>query len=207
MVRDGRRLPFWPTLIVLVAVPAMVALGFWQLDRRSWKSSLLDQLSARQELPILDLRRTAQWSAALGFRRVRTLCDFGGSSTSLVFVAGRNRAGETGYSYLLPCVTPGGERLSVNVGWAGRPDRRLATPRQPVEVTGMLVAQSSEHKPGWLPYRLVAESALQPLEPSAPPSLEAIPNNHLSYAFQWFSFAAALGVIYLIYVAQQRRKR
>ena len=33
-------------------------------------------------------------------------------------------------------------------------------------------------------------------EPSAPPSLSSIPNNHRSYALQWFAFALIALVIY-----------
>ncbi len=44
--------------------------------------------------------------------------------------------------------------------------------------------------------RLVAASAPPGLEPSAPPTLASIPNNHRFYALQWFAFAAIALVIY-----------
>jgi cytochrome oxidase assembly protein ShyY1 len=44
--------------------------------------------------------------------------------------------------------------------------------------------------------RLVAASAPQGLAPSAPPALETIPNNHRSYAVQWFLFALLAAAIY-----------
>jgi cytochrome oxidase assembly protein ShyY1 len=34
------------------------------------------------------------------------------------------------------------------------------------------------------------------LEPSAPPSVESIPNNHRAYAVQWFLFAAIAVLVY-----------
>ena len=46
--------------------------------------------------------------------------------------------------------------------------------------------------------RLVAASAPPGLEPSAPPSIERIPNNHRSYALQWFLFALIAAVIYVL---------
>jgi cytochrome oxidase assembly protein ShyY1 len=46
--------------------------------------------------------------------------------------------------------------------------------------------------------RLVAASPPPGLEPSAPPSLASIPNNHRSYALQWFSFAAIALIIYAL---------
>ena len=43
------------------------------------------------------------------------------------------------------------------------------------------------------PIRLTGATAAPPLAPSAPPSLDDVPNNHRFYAFQWFFFAAAGG--------------
>jgi surfeit locus 1 family protein len=41
---------------------------------------------------------------------------------------------------------------------------------------------------------------------SAPPSPDNIPNNHLSYAVQWFLFAGIAGVIYALALRQRWRK-
>jgi surfeit locus 1 family protein len=47
--------------------------------------------------------------------------------------------------------------------------------------------------------RLVSAKPLAPgLEASAPPSPANIPNNHLSYAIQWFAFALIAAVIYAL---------
>ncbi len=40
---------------------------------------------------------------------------------------------------------------------------------------------------------LVSDVAAPGLEPSEPPSLDDIPNNHFAYAVQWFIFARARG--------------
>ena len=57
-------------------------------------------------------------------------------------------------------------------------------------VTG-LIAPDSLHV-----IRLVASNPAPGLQASAPPSLDDIPNNHLSYAVQWFLFATVALVIY-----------
>ena len=44
--------------------------------------------------------------------------------------------------------------------------------------------------------RLIAAEGLSGLEPSAPPNVADIPNNHRSYAFQWFAFAVSALIIY-----------
>ena len=51
--------------------------------------------------------------------------------------------------------------------------------------------------------RLVAASAPPGLEPSAPPSLDRIPNNHRSYAMQWFAFALIALVVFALAIRQR----
>ena len=51
--------------------------------------------------------------------------------------------------------------------------------------------------------RLVAATAPPGLEPSAPPSIDQIPNNHRAYAVQWFLFALIAGVIYVLAVRKR----
>ena len=46
--------------------------------------------------------------------------------------------------------------------------------------------------------RLVATEPVAGLRQSQPPALEDIPNNHLSYAVQWFLFAGIALVIFLL---------
>jgi surfeit locus 1 family protein len=52
---------------------------------------------------------------------------------------------------------------------------------------------------------LVATQPAAGLEPSAPPSIIDVPNNHLAYAVQWFLFAGIAAIIYLL--ALRRRQR
>jgi cytochrome oxidase assembly protein ShyY1 len=51
--------------------------------------------------------------------------------------------------------------------------------------------------------RLVAAGAPPGLERSAPPSLSTVPNNHRSYALQWFFFAFIALVIYALAVRKR----
>lgn len=52
---------------------------------------------------------------------------------------------------------------------------------------------------------LVAGTPADGLEPSAPPSLRDVPNNHFAYAVQWFLFAAIAAIVYGL--ALKRRLR
>ena len=78
--------------------------------------------------------------------------------------------------------------MSVEVGWSKNPNASIGWLGGPV--SGIIAPDRLTRM------RLVAGSAPQGLEPSAPPSIASIPNNHRSYAIQWFSFAAIALVIY-----------
>jgi cytochrome oxidase assembly protein ShyY1 len=54
--------------------------------------------------------------------------------------------------------------------------------------------------------RLVAASAPPGLEASAAPSIASVPNNHRSYAAQWFAFALIALVIYGLAVRKRLRE-
>ncbi len=78
--------------------------------------------------------------------------------------------------------------MSVEVGWSKNPNAKVNWSGGPV--SGMI---APDRRSGM---RLVAASAPPGLEPSRPPSLESVPNNHRAYALQWFGFAAIALVIY-----------
>ncbi|HEV2866596.1 MAG TPA: SURF1 family cytochrome oxidase biogenesis protein [Allosphingosinicella sp.] len=192
-----RRLPLLPTLIVAAAVATMIALGVWQLQRAREKERLLAAYAAAGSLPALDLDpllgRGGGDLPPLAFRRVLVTCRALNVAPELR--GGSSREGVGGYSYFVPC-RPGAPglagRLRVNAGWTHLPDddRRLsidgivAGTTGSVGDAGLIVVTSATARP--------------PLQPSAPPSIQDVPNNHLFYAFQWFFFAAAAAAIYAL---------
>jgi hypothetical protein len=104
-------------------------------------------------------------------------------------VVGENRSGEPGYAHIVECSTGAeGPGMSVEVGWSKDPNAKVQWSGGPV--SGVIAPDRLTRM------RLVAASAPPGLEPSAPPSLSSIPNNHRSYALQWFSFAAIALIIY-----------
>ncbi len=157
------RLPLLPTLVVAAAVAVMIALGFWQLERKEWKEALIAEARG-------DLGAQTYDCAIDATPEVR---------------AGRSRQGESGYRYIVPC----NRSFRLDVGWSKRPD---ALPR--VVLNGKVEAVA-EIGNGRL---IVATQPVAPLAPSGLPSAEDIPNNHLFYAIQWFFFASAAIVIYLL---------
>ncbi len=196
------RLPLVPTLMVIVAIPILIALGIWQLDRAREKDAMLAALATAPNQPVLTIEGL-DWPAGLDFRRVRTRCESVGTPDA---VAGRSADGQAGYSYIADCApSPMEDALRINLGWDPRPDRVIAA-GGPVNVTGLLRADASRaDQLHAIPYLLIADPALGGLEPSLQPTIDDIPDNHMAYAFQWFGFAGVLAIIYGIYVRTWRR--
>ena len=100
-------------------------------------------------------------------------------------------SGEPGYVHIIDCATGAeGPGMSVEVGWSKEPNAKVIWAGGPV--SGIIGPDRHTRM------RLVAGSSPPGLEPSAPPSVASIPNNHRSYALQWFSFALIALVIYVL---------
>ncbi|MGB3723684.1 MAG: SURF1 family protein [Pacificimonas sp.] len=200
------KLPLVPTLMVVVALPILITLGFWQLGRAAEKDSMLDALENAPNLAplILSGEEMASYPAdSLDFRRVSTRCQQISAAEAL---GGRSKQGQAGYSYFADCApTMAEDRFRINLGWDQRPDRRIDI-NAPAAVSGMVRADRGDmEQTHRIPYLLIADPALGGLLPSLQPTPADIPDNHMAYAFQWFGFAAVLAVIYGLYVRSWRR--
>ena len=192
-----RRLPILPTIIVAAAAAAMIGLGLWQLlIRAPEKDALIARFATSEHLPPIVYPTVPLRADQLPlFRHATGVC--------LRIVnhrahAGENRAGEPGYVQIVDCTTGAeGPRMSVEVGWSKDPNAKIAWNGGPV--SGVIAPDRLRGM------RLVAASAPPGLEPSAPPSLASIPNNHRSYAAQWFAFAAIALIIYGLAVRKRLR--
>ncbi|WP_166042255.1 SURF1 family protein [Sphingosinicella sp. YJ22] len=191
-----RRLPVLPTIIAAAAVAVMIGLGLWQVQRAAWKERMLAELAVAQNQPAVDLDPLLgpdMPERPIAFRRALVSCSARDAEVSAR--AGRSLAGASGYAFYVPC-RPGepgwAGRLQVNAGWSQRPDavKRLSLPATVAGVIGTT-------EPGQ-PIILTAAQPQAPLEASAPPRIEDIPNNHLAYAGQWFLFALAAAVIFVL---------
>jgi surfeit locus 1 family protein len=192
-----RRLPIIPTLVVLAAVAVMISLGVWQLHRAHWKEALLAQYGKAESLPPIVWPTQPLHSEQLPlYRHATGMCQ---RIVGQRAVAGENRAGEPGYAHVVDCSTGAeGPGMSVEVGWSRDPNAKVNW--RGGLVSGVIAPDRR------MQMRLVAASAPPGLEPSAPPSLAAIPNNHRSYALQWFSFAIIALVIYGLAVRKRLRE-
>ena len=191
------RLPFLPTAVVAAAVATMIGLGIWQLNRAEWKKELIARYEAAAKLPPIAWPRVPPSDDALLYRRATGFClEVAGWRAA----AGRNAAGQSGWSHIASCRTGGleGPGMQVDMGWSNSSAAPAGWRGGPV--SGIIVSDR-EHK-----IRLVSDRPAPGLEPSAKPSPQAMPNNHLMYAGQWFFFAITAAIIYFL-TLRRRQKR
>ncbi|MCY7280491.1 MAG: SURF1 family protein [Sphingomonas bacterium] len=183
-----RRLPLIPTLLVVAAVATMIGLGIWQISRAGEKKAMLARYATAQGLPEIAFPTMPTIGELPLYRRASGLClrVVGWNAT-----AGQDRKGESGYSHFADCSSGAeGPGMVVDAGWSKDPNAKSSW------TGGKVAGVISPDRKARL--RLVSEDGLGGLAPSAPPSPESIPNNHLFYAAQWFFFAAAAAVIYVL---------
>ena len=190
-----RRIPVLATLIVLIAVGIMIRLGFWQLDRMHEKEALLARYAAESTNPRPVLFPAASKGAAelALYRKSQVAC---AKVSSIQSIAGRNLRGEVGYVHVALCEIEAGRTAHVQIGW-------LASPAPPAWSGGEVAGTIAPFGEGFA--KLVAQPPLAGLEASAKPDPNDLPNNHWSYAVQWFLFALTALVIYAIALRKRLR--
>lgn len=199
-----KRVPLIPTAIVALAVAAMIALGLWQLlIRRPAKLAYIAQVRGNPSKPPIAFPTPPD--DALLFRRATGLC----VEPTAIRTEG---AGSAGFRLIAECRTGGadGPGMLVQLGTTRSPDAQAAW--RGGEVSGHLThAPDRRSAIGSLfdraPRRLmlVSDRPLAGLRPNAPPDPGNVSDPHLSYAFQWFFFAASAATIYAL--ALRRRGR
>lgn len=190
-----RRWPLIPTVLVVAAIATMIGLGFWQLQRRQQKLALLDSLAAAEHLPSIAWPTAPSTAPLPLYRAASGNCL---SVTGFRTAAGQNNDGDPGFLVIADCrVGAEGPGMAVEIGWSKNPN--AGRDYKGGQVSGIIAPDSVSRM------RLVATDPGPGLDASARPSPESIPNNHLSYAIQWFAFAAIAAVIYIL--ALKRRER
>lgn len=189
----ARRLPVFATLLVLAAVAVMIGLGVWQLQRMAWKEALIARYEAG-----LARSADAAWpgdddagAEPVLYRHARIDCRRVRETTS---IAGRNAAGDVGFAHVAVCTLADGQTARVVMGWSRDP----RTPFWSGGEVGGLIAPGP---------RLIADTPVAGLEANGRPDPSDIPNNHLSYAVQWFFFAATALGVYALALRQRLKRR
>ena len=223
-------------MIVVAAVVAVtcVLLGFWQLrrldDRRMRNAAILERRSAE---PIA-IEDAATDAGAVPFRRATAEGTYDVAHEVLLY--GRTLDGASGHHVVTPLLLPGGDAVLVDRGWVpfaerSAPVRTGAPPTSEVTVDGTLMPDEGDGSmrpddagvvrhldvrgiTATLPYEvyplpllLATQSPPQPgplPRAAPPPALSEGP--HLSYAIQWFTFAAIAVVGAFVLLRRDRRR-
>ena len=204
-----RRWPVIPTILVLAAAAAMVALGVWQLQRKGEKEALIALYERNRAMSsLVTYPKLPPVPDAMLFRKSGVVC--------LEVVkwdprGGTDRKGQTGIRMIADCRTGAeGPGVLIDVGiaddftppqWKGGTVQGTIVPgpEQPTliqRLTGKAVPARA---------MLVADAPVPGLRASEVPSGADLPNNHLAYAVQWFFFAAIALIIYALAVRRRWR--
>lgn len=149
----------WPTLAVAALLPAMVALGFWQLHRADEKRVLQEEYDARATGPAVRIEPRVQRAEDLRFYRVTVRGTY--ETANQLYIDNRVHQGRAGYHVVTPLrIEDSDVRVLVNRGWVPLgPDRAqlplASIPAGAQEITGIATVPSDK------PFRLGAEAALR----------------------------------------------
>jgi surfeit locus 1 family protein len=117
-----------PAILALAGFVVLLALGTWQIERKSWKENLIETLASRTTSEPGELPPPAFWPL-LGpenaeFKRVRLTVSFPKSTDALVYTSGsalRDDVKGVGYFVFSPAKLANGPSVVVNRGFtAGR---------------------------------------------------------------------------------------
>ena len=214
------------TALVLLFLPIVISLGFWQLDRADQKRQLQQLFDQRQmdgAVDILLLNTTSD----LRYQPVSLTGEFRNEKT--LYLDNRIYQGRFGYEIITPFELADKRLVLVNRGWlAGDPGRRSLPEVEAIAGRHRLIAEVYvPHKAGFTYQQRAAEGwprVMQTVDPAALgdelgevfpytvrlaggsvgsyqpnwPIVNIQPGKHTGYAFQWFSMAVALLLIALL---------
>lgn len=204
----ARRIPLLPTVVVAALVAALVGLGIWQLQRREWKAGLVADLEAAQTLPLLqpiDFQRAMQGEASVQYRRAELPCS-PGKVLPYDLKGGSSAGGKSGFLVLVSCRPNRAPPDIVAVaGWTKRADAVRSDVMVDTIFNGIVIERPYGDAPGRPQFMLIPDTAVPPLQPSRLPTPADLPDNHLSYAGQWFGLAAVLVAIYALWLRRRLR--
>ena len=218
------KLPFWATLLTLLGVVTLCALGTWQIQRLQWKNDILNKLDAAYESPQTnpDLSNLSSDSFTYGTMKGRFLFD---KSILLGHSVQNEKPGRT---LITPLDTEQGTIL-INMGFIPNENPLdghflSASNNATISFTGIIrqpkwnsfTPQNTPDNDTWyradineianakelkspIPFVLYADSASQKFDAKFPNNTRWQPNNnHGQYAFFWFTLAGALIIIYML---------
>ncbi|APG62089.1 hypothetical protein LPB140_03865 [Sphingorhabdus lutea] len=194
--------PIIATIIVIAAVMTMIGMGIWQLQRLDEKKALIALYDANAQKSAIAYPPLGPVQNENMFRRSSANClSVIGWQTG----SGKDAGGKAGVRHIAECSTgaegPGviillgiDERPRDNPNWKGGVVSGFIT----TEPDKSNILQKAFGGKKILRPMLVSDSPQAGLRAPARPQSGDVPNDHLLYAIQWFFFAFAASVIYIL---------
>lgn len=114
------------SLFVLLFLPLLIRLGFWQLDRAEERQQLLAVYQYQQNLAVENIEQLPVIDQELRYRPVRIVGEYDAQRYWLL--DNQSRAGKVGYEIIMPLQTANAEWVLVNRGWVAAPRLRSDFP-------------------------------------------------------------------------------
>ena len=217
----------FPLIIGILGCAILISLGLWQLRRMDWKEDMIARIQSQIESDPVAL--PAALDPSMKYLPVYVSGQTTGEEID-VLSGTREKGG--GYQVVSGFVTDDGRRILLDRGFVDQDHKRAPRPATRLEVAGNLHwpdekgsatpepnlteniwfardVPAMAEKLGTEPILVVAAEVrgdAQGVEP-IPVAVEGIPNNHLSYAAQWFMIAAVWAgmTVALIWRIRQRQ--
>ncbi|MEM7743373.1 MAG: SURF1 family protein [Pseudomonadota bacterium] len=229
----GRRATIAPIVIGVVGAAILIGLGTWQLQRLTWKESLISELDARLSANPVVLPVSPD---PVSDQNLRVRVDGVISPEELDVLTSIKNVGP-GFRIIAPMALEDGRRIMVDLGFvpeglkniADRPDSlRLKGSGAQGTVTGILrwpeldgtapppdeawemwferdVAKIAQAL-GTEPLLIIAERhPMGDLPVPRPPGID-LPNRHLEYAITWFGLAIAWSGMAMAWLRRELKK-
>jgi len=105
-----------PTLITMLLLPILIALGFWQLDRAEQKRVILSAVTDKMNSATLTKVPTTEDITGSKYQRIRLIGRF--DKQHLIYIDNKIVFGRVGYFVVSPfLVSNSSKQVLVNLGW------------------------------------------------------------------------------------------
>mgnify|MGYP002372830672 CR=1 FL=1 len=217
----------FPLIIGILGCAILISLGLWQLRRLDWKEDMIARIQSR-----IDSAPVALPAAVDPSMKYAPVYVAGQTTGQEIDVLSGTRESGGGYQVVSGFVTDDGRHILLDRGFVDQDHKHDPRPPVRLEVAGNLhwpdEKGSATPEPNldaniWFARDVPAMAAALGTEPvlvvaaeirgdaqgvvPIPVAIEGIPNNHLSYAAQWFMIAAVWAgmTVALIWRIRQRQ--
>ncbi len=220
-----------PTLFIIAAFLTFVTLGTWQMQRLRWKETIIEETSAKLQMPAVT--SFADFKADNLSEIIYRRGVFSGKFLydKVIHLIGRQQGANIGYYMITPLQLKNGDIILVNRGFS--PPGKESRPAGIVKIEGLLrlprekrffAPENNQEKNIWsyediekisamlgkkLPAVVVEEIG------KANPEFFPIPgdgkiihrNDHLGYAITWYLLALVTIIMFAVYYRENKNQR